>query len=374
MKKVIIFIFLSIPVSLFGQDSVRTGVKYGLLPVISFNTDDGVLFGGEVKRYDYRNAEPFKSYTRISLNYYTAGAFGFTLTRDELDFQDSDLRVFSNFYIGQNFNDYYFGDTDIIRFDKARFDSSSFFSFKSFRMDVGGGTRIPISRENGADRIDLKIGLRIIYETPWGTPENRFINSKDIKGSDGAFLSLLDVGLIIERRNSEFRAQEGYLLDLGLKYAPLVVSTHHTIENYFYGLGFIPLTKNIPITLATKLHFQNTLGDTPYWFTPFLGGGTSLRGYMYRRFTSDNALSYSLELRSWLIKIPFKNIELGANFFVDGGKAFSNENWNSVLLNHNFTLGFGGVMSIFTPDYFLKYDIGFSEDGIGIYLGTGYSF
>ena len=116
------------------------------------------------------------------------------------------------------------------------------------------------------------------------------------------------------------------------------------------------------------------MGDTPYWFMPYLGDGSTLRGYMYRRFSSDNSLSYSVELRSWLLKIPFKNIELGVNLFADGGRVFTNENWDSIFNEHKLTLGFGGVMSIFTPDYILKYDIGFSDDGIGIYLGTGYSF
>ncbi|GAB5408009.1 MAG: hypothetical protein BalsKO_03740 [Balneolaceae bacterium] len=374
MKRLLILFFLGLSTSLYAQDSLRNGVKYGFLPVLSFNSDDGVLVGGELKRYDYRNTLPFKSFTRVALNYYTDGAFGFTVFRDEVSLFGSDYRASTNFFTGQNFTDYYLGDTDKLGFDEARFDSSSYYDFKSFRVDVGGYTRIPISREGTTDRFDLKIGLRFIYETPWGTPENRFIYEQNIEGRNGAFLSLLDLGLIIERRDSEFRAEKGYLIDLGSRYAPPGISTHHTIENYILALGFIPLTKKMPLTLASRVRFQNTLGKTPYWFSPFLGGGTSLRGYMYRRFTSDNALSYSLELRSWLFKIPFKNIELGANFFVDGGKAFSNENWDQAFNKHNLTLGFGGVMSIFTPDYILKYDIGFSEDGIGIYLGTGYSF
>jgi len=374
MKKFIIFIFLSLPVSLLGQDSLRQGVKYGFLPVLSFNTDDGLLFGGELKRYDYRNTLPFKSFTRIALNYYTDGAFGFTINRNEVDVFGSDLRASTNFFSGQNFTDYYLGDTDKLGFDETRFDSSSYYAFKSFRLDMGGFTRIPIIRDGATDRIDMKFGLRFIYETPWGTPESRFIYDQNIEGNDGAFLSLFDVGIILERRNSEFRAQRGYFLEIGTQYAPPVISTNHTIENYILALGFLPLSIKIPITLASKFRFQNTIGDSPYWFSPFLGGGTSLRGYMYRRFTSDNALSYSVEIRSWLFKIPFKNIELGANVFVDGGKAFSNENWDKAFTNHNLTLGFGGVMAIFTPDYILKYDIGFSEDGIGIYLGTGYSF
>lgn len=374
MKRLLILLFWGISSSLYAQDSLRTGIKFGFLPVLSFNSDDGVLIGGELKRYDYRNSLPFKSFTRVALNYYTDGAFGFTIYRDEVSLLGSKYRASTNLYAGQNFTDYYLGDTDKLGFDEARFDTSSYYDFKSFRVDVGGFTRIPISRNGATNRFDFKVGLRFIYESPWGTPENRFINGQNIEGSDGAFLPLVDLGFIIERRDSEFRAASGYLIDVTTQYAPLGISTNHTVQNSILALGFLPIFKKVPVTLATRIRFQNTLGESPYWFTPFLGGGTSLRGYMYRRFTSDNAFSYSLELRSWLIKIPFKNIELGANVFVDGGKVFSNENWDEAFSNHNHTLGFGGVMSIFTPDYILKYDIGFSEEGIGIYLGTGYSF
>jgi hypothetical protein len=45
-----------------------------------------------------------------------------------------------------------------------------------------------------------------------------------------------------------------------------------------------------------------------------------------------------------------------------------------MLYDHKLTLGLGGVMSIFTSDFIMKAEIGFSEDGTGIYLGTGYSF
>ena len=99
-----------------------------------------------------------------------------------------------------------------------------------------------------------------------------------------------------------------------------------------------------------------------------------MRGYMFRQFVSDNALSYSMELRTWLLEIPFKNIELGGTAFIDRGRVFTNENWRGMFSNHKVALGLGGVMSIFTPDFILKCEMGFSEERTAIYLGTGYSF
>lgn len=374
MRGLVFVIVLSFSMSVYAQDSLRSGVKYGVLPALSFNTDDGFFLGGELKRYDYGNALPFNSFTRIATSYKTNGAFSFGISRDEVRTFGTDIRTSVDAFSSQNFGDYFFGDTDELGFDRQRFDSTSYYSFKSFRVNIGAATRFPISFGDGIERLDIKTGLRFVHETPWGTPNDRFINEQNIEGSNGAFLTIIDLALVIERRNAEFRAQNGYVVDIGLKYAPPVISTHHTMLNYINTSGYLPLLKRIPVTLAGKFSFQNTVGDTPYWFTPTIGGAGTMRGHIYRRFSSDNAISYSMEIRSWLFKIPFKNIELGANLFADGGRVFSNNNWDNMFKSHNLTLGFGGVMSIFTPDYILKYDIGFSDEGVGIYLGTGYSF
>ena len=367
-------ILILITHSLSAQDSLRTGLKYGLLPLVSFNTDDGFYLGGELQRYDYRGPAPFKSYTIVRGSYKSIGAFGLTVQRDQVRTFGTDLRTASDLVVSQNLGDYYLGDTEKYGFNKARFDTSQYYAFKSFRTTVGTVTRYPLRFEEGISRIDVKAGLRFVYESPWGTPQNRFMHAANISGSDGAFLTFLETGIFIERRDSEFRAVRGYSVDVGMKYSPPGISTHHTLQTGVNLKGFLPLTSQIPITLATRFNFQNTVGDTPYWFKPTLGGSGTIRGYMYRRFVSDNAISYSVELRSWLLKFDWKNLELGLTGFYDAGRVFTNQNWGSILRNHNKALGFGGVMSIFTPDFIMKYEMGFSKDGAGVYLGTGYSF
>jgi hypothetical protein len=383
MAKTTLRFFIIIAISLFlattaknvfAQDSLRTGVKFGFLPLLSFNTDEGIYLGSEIQRYDYSNQQPFRSYTYARASYKTNGAFGLTLVRDEVKTFGSEIRTKFDVSSSQNFADYYLGDTENIGFDKARFDTSDYFRFKSFRINIGGVSRFPVKLSDGISRVDIKAGIRMVYETPWGNESDRFINEAKITGSNGAFLSFLELGLYIEHRDSEFRSQSGYSIDIGTKLSPPGISTQQTMENYLYLKGFVPLYDKLPITLASRISFQNTIGDTPYWFKPNLGGSGSIRGFIYRRFISDNAISYSIELRSWLLKFPWKNLEFGLTAFADGGRVFSNENWNMIFKKHNLALGLGGVMSIFTPDFILKYEMGFSEDGAGVYLGTGYSF
>ncbi len=369
--------FLFCSISSLAQDSSRVGTKYAPIPELSFNSDNGIKIAGDLLVYDYGfdSVTPFESFSRYRVSYETIGAFSLLASRDVINAFDSGRRVFYYGFMNRGLNNYFFGDTDEQDYNEALFDTSDFYKFDMIRVDIGGVVRTPIESWDENKRIELKTGMSLVYESPFGTSSSDFINTANIEGRDGAFLSLLELGIIIDQRNSEFRAGNGYLIDAGIRYAPPGISTHHVAQNYFTALGFAPITKKFPaITLATRLSFLNSIGDKPYWLTPALGGSESLRGFIFRRFTSDNALSYTMELRTWLFSLPFKSIDLGGHVFLDGGRVFSNENWNSAFSDHKYTLGLGGVMSIFTPDFVLKAEIGFSEDGTGIYLGTGYSF
>lgn len=374
MKNFLYLILILFPQVLFGQDSLRSGVKYGFLPILSYNSDNGLLFGGDITQYNYQNITPFKAFTKGSVMYLTNGAYLIWLQRDQVKTFGKDIRTKFELFSSVNYSNYYLGDTEKNNFDKSIFDTTSFYSFQSFRMHIGGNSRIPIRKGQGINRFDFKTSLNFIYETPWGNPVNNFINSSEIGGSDGAFTSMLGFGLVYEKRDFEFRAQKGYFFDIGFNYSPAVISTNHLVENYIKAIGLFPISTKIPITIASQINLQNTVGDVPYWLMPNLGGGNSLRGFIYRRFTSDNAISYSLELRSWLLKLPYQNMEFGMNLFMDGGRVFRNNNWEAIFINHNHTVGIGGVMSIFTPDFILKIDLGISNEGIGLYFGTGYSF
>ncbi len=92
---------------------------------------------------------------------------------------------------------------------------------------------------------------------------------------------------------------------------------------------------------------------------------------MYRRFVGNGVVQSNTELRSWLVKLPWFESRLGFNLFWDNGAVYdkSLKNWQKAS-----TVGFGGFMSLFSQDYILKYEMGFSKEGIGIYVGSGFSF
>ncbi len=360
----------------FSQDSLLTGRKIIPLPELSFSSDFGVKFAVEALIYDYDDGSviPFKNHSRYRISYSTIGAFSMLASNDDVNAFKTDNRM--NYYanVSRNMSDYFFGDTDQQEYDKARYDTSNYYNYEMIRVDVGGNFRKAF-HPTKKNSLEYKVGLSLIYEKPINPSDSKFISSENVDGNDGAFLSLFEIGMLLDKRNSEFRPQQGYYFDASIKYSPLFLSTHQGLYNSIKAYGFIPLVNRfMEITLATRISLQNAIGSKPYWMTPMLGGTGTLRGFIFRRFSSDTALSYSAELRAWFFKIPNTKVELGGQFFVDGGRVFSNKNWDLILTDHKFALGFGGVMSIFTPDFIMKAELGFSDEGTGFYLGTGYSF
>jgi outer membrane translocation and assembly module TamA len=193
-------------------------------------------------------------------------------------------------------------------------------------------------------------------------------------GWQGATYSFLELGYIKERRDNEFRSQNGYLASISFKISlPLISETIiGQLYSEFRWFREITKTEQIPrVIFAQRFLVNQTFGDIPYWFAPSLGGGGSVRGFIYRRYVGNGLMQSNTELRSWLIKLPWFESRLGMNLFWDNGAVYdqSLKNWQRAS-----TAGFGGFMSLFSQDYILKYEMGFSEEGVGIYIGSGFSF
>ena len=55
--------------------------------------------------------------------------------------------------------------------------------------------------------------------------------------------------------------------------------------------------------------------------------------------------------------------------YTDG--TIANGDWSA---NVRYTAGFGGLVSLFSPDFILRVDLGFSEESYGIFFSTGMLF
>jgi outer membrane protein assembly factor BamA len=128
--------------------------------------------------------------------------------------------------------------------------------------------------------------------------------------------------------------------------------------------------------MASRVNFYHSMGEVPYWEQAAIGDSESLRGYPYNRFMDRTSLSWNLEMRTWVLEFPDYGIKLGGQLFTDFGRVFGREDdlLTDFFSDYKHTFGAGGAISLFSPDFILRGDLGFSEDMFRIYAGIGYVF
>lgn len=371
LLKIFLCLILSNSVISQSTDSVR----YGALPGISYNSDNGINASIELQRFNYSDSiKPFKNFSKYRASYSGIGAYALSAYHDEVQTFGTDKRSAIDFLVSQNYGNYFPGYTVDGDFSKERFDTTSFYQFNSFLLNIGVATRVPISAISGINRTDIKVSLRVVHEKPFDLEPNSFMDSNRPKGWDGSTYTFLELGYLKENRDNEFRSKNGNLVALSFKASVPVLSNSVIGQIYSEFRVFKEVTKveTLPeVVLAQRFLLNQTIGDIPYWFAPSLGGGGSTRGYIYRRFVGKGVLQSNTEIRSWLFKLPWLESQVGISAFTDNGIVYDSSFKDYQRAS---TIGFGGFMSVFNRDFILKYEMGFSKEGAGVYVGSGFSF
>lgn len=368
---VTVLLTLSSSLSAQSADSVR----YGFLPGFSYNSDNGINIYLELQRFVYnKEVQPFKSFGKYWFNYSGIGAYTFSIYRDQVRTFNTDKRSSFDILVSQNYGNYFPGYTVDGDFSKERFDSTSFYQFNSFRLNIGAETRVPLSDIIGLKRTDIKVGLRVVHEKPFELEMDSFMASNRPKGWGGSTYTFLELGYIKENRDQEFRTKNGHLIGVGFKSSVPGLSSSWIGQIFSEFRAFKQVTKPgvIPeVVFAQRFLLNQTIGNIPYWFAPSLGGSGSARGYIYRRFVGKGLFQSNTEVRTWLFNLPWLDSRVGLSAFTDNGIVYDSsfEDYQRAS-----TVGFGGFMSVFNPDFILKYEMGFSKEGVGVYLGSGFSF
>lgn len=382
MKRYLITIILAL--SLYSEPHAQSptladSIEFAFLPALSYNSDFGLLGGGVSNWYIYRkDVYPFYSFVNVSGILSTKGLASFSLTFEKPEIFETDMRLDSDFFVFRFFEDNYFGVGNYDDLPDAPADKPDYYLFKSFGVGLRTDLRIPVLQTNTSNRLDAIASLEFDYETPWDNGSKRLITeaSEQPLGYKGGNTLLLGTGFIWEGRNSEFRPTSGSYAETHLKLGNTTWGSSYNnfilrmeASHYF---SFFLIRE---ITLANRISVHHTAGEVPYWKLAYAGDELTIRGYPARRFLDDNAAIINSELRTWLFDLPSIDSRIGGNLFFDIGRTFSNDTpfdvWTQDL---KYSFGFSGTASLFTPDFIIRGDVGFSEEDIGIYITTGYMF
>ncbi len=361
--------------SVVVTDSINTA----FLPALSYSSDYGLVGGGLVQRYHYKprqGEEPFYSFLTVAGVISTKGLASALVELDKPNLFGSDIRMFTELYSSRFFEDPYFGIGAYQKILNSIRTDDELYYFKSFSVGFELSLRKPLVSTLSGKTLDLTGILNFDYETPWDNSGANLIAIEQPLGFKGGKNLFLGAGLIYEARDNEFRPASGRYASLtaragqnwfGSDYDAVVVDGE--LRNYY---TFFLLRD---ITLANRLIFRHTSGEVPYWKLAYAGDEETIRGYPAKRFRDDNSVVLNTELRTWLFRINAINGEFGGTLFVDVGRTFPNgESLQTITEDLKYSFGFGGLSSFFTSDFILRTDVGFSDEGIGIYFSAGYMF
>ncbi|MEQ9089583.1 MAG: BamA/TamA family outer membrane protein [Balneola sp.] len=360
------------PQNVVVTDSIETA----FLPALSFNSDFGFLLGGLVHRFHYKkDTEPFHSFTQVAAIVSTKGLLSGLFEYDKPYAFSSNNRFISQIYASRFLQDTYYGIGSYQKIEDSFNSNNKFYSFQSFSFGVDARLRIPLRVKNKSS-INVLAILNFDYTTPVDNGPDRLITQEQPQGVDGGQTLHLGTGFILESRNSEFRPTHGSYIEttaevgqtwFGSSYNTFIFQADIRKYTSFYLLK--------EITWANRLFTKNTSGEVPYWKMAYAGDEESLRGYPSSRFLDDNVILFNTELRTWLFNIDAIGGEFGGTLFFDVGRTYPNgESFDTIFNDLKYSYGLGGTSSFFTPDFVLRCDVGFSEEGVGVYFTAGYMF
>lgn len=356
-----------------NQPIEKDSIKTALLPAAGYGSDIGLLGGGLFSRIDYSGGiQPFNNYIKASLTASTKGMFTLDFEYDQIRSLNSDVRSKITFFVYRYTTDYYFGIGNQTQFSLQAYDDRFYF-FESTAFGLKYEGRLPLYT-NRDSRFDLLFGLGTRYEIPYVKQDSSQFNVDRPNGITGGWINSLKTGFIWENRNSEFDPVAGNRAEVRLNAAPAfllsdfeMLSLEADYRHYFRLLDWV--------TVANRLRARYTRGDVPYWELSKLGNHQTLRGYPLNRFMGNSSIAYTLELRKWVVRFPEYAIKIGLHLFTDVGRVFTeDDNSGDLLEGYKQTFGVGGTLSLFSPDFILRGEAGFSEDLTRIYVGIGYTF
>lgn len=356
--------------------TVTDSIKTAFLPALSYNSDFGFASGGLLNRFHYKNEiSPYYSHVQVAAILSTKGLASAQIEWDKPQVFNSNYRLQSAVYAARFYEDNYYGIANYNKINDSFNSNPETYTYNSISAGFDIRLRIPISSLNQST-LDLVSILNFDYKTPFNSNNSQLIVQENPLGAEGNHSLHLGTGLIWDQRDNELRPTKGIYaesnIEVGQKWFGSAYNAY-IFKAKTSSYTTFKILKNI--TWANQLSYVNTLGNVPYWKLASLGDEESIRGYPSKRFLDDNSLAFNTELRTWLFKIDMLESEFGGTLFFDVGRTFGNNaSLSSIFNDVKYSFGFGGISALFSPNFILRTDVGFSEEGIGIYFSSGFMF
>ena len=354
----------------------------GLIPALSYSTEVGTVGGLIWSKLSYGKQQPFKQNVAVTALASTKGLAGFNLFLDHFCSFNCADRLILNLVVNRFLEDQYYGVYTNAHLNLSN--NPRRFEYRSFTIKIDveyrmSAKKLPLKNESLINALSGFLSTDFHYKTPWSNDPDKLIMLQQPTGYKGAYGFWLGLGGLIDTRDSEFYPNQGWYSKQHLKGSLETILSDFTQSKFLSDTRFYHDFKLIiPIVFAQRISYQwsNSNSKTPYWSFPSLGGEEYLRGYLGNRFLVPQFWATNTELRTWLLDLDSYGVKIGGTLFLDAGsytneRIFLSGDWSD---NLKYTAGLGGLMTLFSPDFILRVDLGLSEEGYGIFFSTGILF
>lgn len=439
MKRSVFILLLVLTSLLFANEDVekskdvKTGWNFGLLPVVSFNTDLGFQYGGLTNIYYYGDGSHFPKYNHsiyAEISKFTRGSGIFRFFYDS-EFLIPGIRLTTDFsYLPDQALDFYgFNGYNAVfnqhwtNTEHEQYRTRMFYKHRRdifrIKLDLQGATFIDnLNWVLGYNFMDIDIGSVPIDQLNEGQDSENML--PDVPG---LYEKYIDWGIISDNEKSGGIHNSG---KVGLVYdtrdnepCPMRgVWTEVVLFNSFsndFNFGKLAFTHRqyftiIPndFSIAYRLSYQTLVyGNSPFYLYPYmiysympsstvdgLGGSKTVRG-MIRNRTVGKGMAYgNLEFRYKFTRFNFigQNWYLAISPFLDAGRVIEEKeidksgipddivlsdffNTSAEKIHLTYGIGFHVAMN---ENFVISADAGMpinkQDGGLGIYIGMNWLF
>jgi hypothetical protein len=356
-------------------------VDWLLLPVISYNSDDG-LAGGVVAQAQWLGRlPPYKAALGAQVLFTTAGVQSHYLRLDVPRLFGTPIRMWLDAEYHREINSPYYGlgnDSSSNLADHPQLFGEHPFSY--FRRYPQGSIAftLPFS-DTGLRLSTFARYLRLHIEQYDGS----LLAVEKPPGSEGGEELQFGVGILLDRRKGEAVPAGGYLLEAAVRGSQRGMASQFTyLGGTARAMGFLPIGSRI--VFATRVEGDAlTPGASLFELSRFggvdpvegVGGERTVRGIPRARYIGRVKMIATEELRVRVAdaRMLDRRVSIGMVAFVDTGRVWQLQGNDGPFFN--FHTGAGGGLRLYHREFVIRVDVGTSsERAVNFYLTFGNFF
>lgn len=214
------------------------------------------------------------------------------------------------------------------------------------------------------EHLVAELGLRYnqcrVYEY-----EDNPLMTPDVPGAGDHLTSYLTARLRWDTRDDPQHPRRGWNFGLNADFAGRFLGGDHGFQRYRGEISRYQTLFHPGHILALRLWLQHVDGTAPYYEQSIVGGAATARGFKAQRFI-DRAMSLgSAEYRFAVYR------RLGGVLFGDAGRVYPALDGLTLT---GWKLSYGGGLRYYVPGFVVRFDLGFSQEGMRIFFNFGHVF